>query len=91
MARRKPPANLQAYDYYLLGIEAKHKETKEDNIRAQELFRKALELDPRFRARLYRVGFDLWLRDLAELHRIQGPILARLARRRAEGGGPRSV
>lgn len=48
VARRKPPANLQAYDYYLLGIEAKHKETKEDNIRAQELFRKALELDPRF-------------------------------------------
>jgi TolB-like protein len=37
VARRKPPANLQAYDYYLLGIEAKHKETKEDNIRAQEL------------------------------------------------------
>ena len=76
VARRKPPANLQAYDYYLLGIEAKHKETKEDNIRAQELFRKALELDPKIRARLYRVGFDLWLRDLAELHRIQGPILA---------------
>ena len=48
VARRKSPANLQAYDYYLLGIEAKHKETKEDNIRAQELFRKALELDPKF-------------------------------------------
>ena len=65
MARRKPPANLQAYDYYLLGIEAKHKETKEDNIRAQELFRKALELDPRF-ARAYTglaltYGYEIWL------------------------------
>jgi TolB-like protein len=65
VARRKPPANLQAYDYYLLGIEAKHKETKEDNIRAQELFRKALELDPRF-ARAYSglaltYGYEIWL------------------------------
>jgi Flp pilus assembly protein TadD len=76
VARRKPPANLQAYDYYLLGIEAKHKETKEDNIRAQELFRKALELDPRFARAYTGLAFDLWLRDLAELHRIQGPILA---------------
>jgi TolB-like protein/Tfp pilus assembly protein PilF len=46
--RRKPPANLQAYDYYLLGMESKHKETKKNNIRAQELFRKAIELDPEF-------------------------------------------
>jgi TolB-like protein/cytochrome c-type biogenesis protein CcmH/NrfG len=65
VARRKPPANLQAYDYYLLGIEAKHKETKDDNIRAQELFRKALELDPRF-ARAYTAlaltyGYEIWL------------------------------
>ena len=65
VARRKSPANLQAYDYYLLGIEAKHKETKEDNIRAQELFRKALELDPRF-ARAYTglaltYGYEIWL------------------------------
>ena len=65
VARGKPPANLQAYDYYLLGIEAKHKETKEDNIRAQELFRKALELDPRF-ARAYTglaltYGYEIWL------------------------------
>ena len=52
VARRKPPANLQAYDYYLLGVESKHKETKEDNIKAQKLFHKALELDPGF-ARAY--------------------------------------
>src|SRR5262249_49635078 len=33
--RRKLPANLQAYDYYLLAMESKHKETKEDNVKAQ--------------------------------------------------------
>jgi TolB-like protein/class 3 adenylate cyclase len=65
IARRKPPADLRAYDYYLLGIEAKHKETKEDNIKAQELLRKALELDPKF-ARAYvglawTYGYEIWL------------------------------
>jgi TolB-like protein/class 3 adenylate cyclase/Tfp pilus assembly protein PilF len=51
-SRRKPPDNLQAYDYYLLGMEAKHRFTKEDNKKAQEFFRKAIELDPNF-ARAY--------------------------------------
>ena len=52
LARRKPPEDLQAYDYYLLGIETKERFTSEDNKRAQALFRKALELDPNF-ARAY--------------------------------------
>ncbi len=51
-ALRKPPASLQAYELYLLGMAAKHKETKEDNIKAIELFRKAIEIDPNF-ARAY--------------------------------------
>ena len=46
VARRKPPANLQAYELYLLGFEHKHRFTKEDNLKAQELARKAIELDP---------------------------------------------
>jgi TolB-like protein len=48
LARRKPPESLLAYDYYVLGIEAKELFTKENNKRAQELFLKALELDPNF-------------------------------------------
>ena len=52
VARRKPPANLQAYELYLLGFEHKHRFTKEDNLKAQELARKAIELDPSF-ARAY--------------------------------------
>jgi TolB-like protein/class 3 adenylate cyclase len=47
-ARRKPPESLQAYDYYLLGIEHKHRFTLEDNKKAQELLNKAIALDPTF-------------------------------------------
>jgi TolB-like protein len=59
LLRRKPPANLSAFDNYLLAMEAKHKVTKEGLIEAEGLFRKALELDPQL-ARAY-VG-------LAEVH-----------------------
>jgi TolB-like protein/class 3 adenylate cyclase/Tfp pilus assembly protein PilF len=51
-SRRKPPENLQVYDYYLLGMEAKHRFTKEDNKQAQGFFQKAIEQDPNF-ARAY--------------------------------------
>lgn len=52
LIRRKPPANLTAYDTYLLAMEAKHKVTKEGLAEAEDLFRKALQLDPRL-ARAY--------------------------------------
>ncbi|MEZ5447397.1 MAG: BTAD domain-containing putative transcriptional regulator [Gammaproteobacteria bacterium] len=52
LLRRKPPANLTAYDTYLLAMEAKHKVTKESLTEAEGLFRKALELDPQL-ARAY--------------------------------------
>src|SRR5262245_33929296 len=41
LLRRKPPANLSAFDNYLLAMEAKHKVTKESLIEAEGLFRKA--------------------------------------------------
>jgi tetratricopeptide (TPR) repeat protein len=47
-ALRKPPANLQAYELYLLAMASKHRETKEDNIKAIELFHRAIEIDPNF-------------------------------------------
>jgi len=52
LIRRKPPQDLTAYETYLLGMEAKHKVTKEGLDEAEGLFRKALELDPRL-ARAY--------------------------------------
>jgi TolB-like protein len=80
VTHRKKPANLQAYDYYLLGIEAKHKETREDNIRAQELLKKALELDSRF-ARAYiglawTYGYEIWLGYTESASRTRGDWLA---------------
>ena len=52
LIRRKPPSDLTAYDTYLLGMEAKHKVTKEGLDEGERLFRKALEIDPQL-ARAY--------------------------------------
>jgi TolB-like protein len=52
LIRRKPPASLTAYETYLLGIEAKHKVTKEGLLEAERLFQKAIAIDPQL-ARAY--------------------------------------
>jgi TolB-like protein/Tfp pilus assembly protein PilF len=57
LIRRKPPADLTAYEHYLLGMEAKHGGasggiTKEGLEEAERKFRKALEIDPQL-ARAY--------------------------------------
>lgn len=46
IARRKPPASLEAYDFYLLGVELKHRFTKESNAEAIRLLARAIALDP---------------------------------------------
>lgn len=51
-ARRRPPENLAAYEYYTLGMESLFRQTRQDNKKAQELLHKALDLDPNF-ARVY--------------------------------------
>jgi tetratricopeptide (TPR) repeat protein len=50
--RRKPPANLTAYDYYIEGQELHYKLTKDDVAKAEGLLKKAIERDPQF-ARAY--------------------------------------
>jgi tetratricopeptide (TPR) repeat protein len=50
--RRKPPANLNSYDYYIAGRELHYKLTKDDVAKAEPLLKKAIELDPQF-ARAY--------------------------------------
>jgi TolB-like protein/class 3 adenylate cyclase len=47
-AKRKPPASLEAYELYLLGIEEKHKLTKESLAEAKRLMTRATEVDPGF-------------------------------------------
>lgn len=44
----RPTESLAAYDLYLKGREAHHRDTETDNREAVRLFRKALELDPKY-------------------------------------------
>jgi adenylate cyclase len=45
-SKQKPTENMAAYDYVLRAKDHHHKHTKEDNIKAVEMARKAIELDP---------------------------------------------
>jgi adenylate cyclase len=47
-SKRKPTNNLDAYDYYLRGVEGVHTQTRESTSEALRLFHKAIELDPTF-------------------------------------------
>ena len=47
-AKRKPTGNLDAYDYYLRGMAAVHRWSREGNNEALRLFYRAIELDPEF-------------------------------------------
>jgi len=47
---RVPTDNLEAYDYYLRGIEYLNRFTHETNAQARQLFEKAVALDPEFAA-----------------------------------------
>ena len=52
ISRRKLPLNLEAYDLVLLGYDLMVRRTEKDHYKAEELFKKAIELDPQF-ARAY--------------------------------------
>jgi tetratricopeptide (TPR) repeat protein len=70
LIRRKPPNDLTAYEFYLLGMEAKHGGaaggvTKEGLEKAESFFRKALEIDPELaRAYVGLVWVQFYLIDL---------------------------
>jgi adenylate cyclase len=44
----KPPASMQAYDFYLRGKELDSKGTRSDNFAGQDMYKRAIELDPEF-------------------------------------------
>lgn len=48
MLAQKTTRNFEAYDLFLQGQEYYRRTTREDNLAARELFRKAIELDPGF-------------------------------------------
>ena len=88
-AKRKPTESLDAYDYYLRGMSTFYRRTNEANSAAQQLFRKAIELDPEFASAHAMVAWcyvwrnlNGWMIDRAE----EIAEAARLARRAVELG-----
>ena len=75
LVRRKPPANLTAFDTYLLGMEAKHKVTKEALLEAEGLFRKAITLDPQLARAYYGLAtVQMYLIDLGLAPSMDGAL-----------------
>ncbi len=58
--RRIPTDNLTAYDSFLRGMEYFSRFTKEANDRAQQMFERAIELDPEFAAAYAFLGLLYW-------------------------------
>jgi TolB-like protein/class 3 adenylate cyclase/Flp pilus assembly protein TadD len=57
---RAPTDNLEAYDYFLRGWESFQRFTKEANIQAQQLFERAVELDPEYAEAYAGLGMTYW-------------------------------
>jgi TolB-like protein/class 3 adenylate cyclase len=56
--RRKPPANLGAYDYERLGTELYLRATSvEESYRAEDMIKKGIEFDPQFARLYFRLGW----------------------------------
>lgn len=62
--QRAPTDNLEAYDYYLRGLEsflrAQHETKKEANAQARQMYEKALELDPQYAGAYAGLGWSYW-------------------------------
>jgi len=73
---RKTTDNLEAYDAYLRGLEFYNRATQEANVQAQQLFEKAIELDPQYAEAYARLSYTLssewvmlWSQDPQTLER----------------------
>ena len=76
-ARRKPPDSLDAWSCYLRGLWHLYRHTAEDSAKAQELFRRAIELDPGFAAPHAALGFSLYYEVVGGLVSDPGDRLSR--------------
>lgn len=62
--RRKPPASLDAYDLYLIGVEAKAQRTKESISKGLAALDRSIALDPNFaRAYIIRAWLHMFTAD----------------------------
>ena len=88
-AKRKPTESLDAYDYYLRGLESFYIQTRESMTEARRLFQKAIELDPGFASAYAMAAYCFavrkasgWVTDRA----LEIAEAARLARRAVDLG-----
>ena len=58
---RKSTDNLEAYDFLLRGVEYFLRATKEANAQAQQMFEKALAMDPQYAEAYAWLGWTYWL------------------------------
>jgi TolB-like protein/DNA-binding winged helix-turn-helix (wHTH) protein/Tfp pilus assembly protein PilF len=58
---RKTTDNVEAYDYMLRGMAHWLRTSKEDNLRAQEFYEKALTLDPQYAAAYTEMGITYYM------------------------------
>lgn len=58
---RKHTDNLEAYDYYLRGVEYGMRTTKETNAQARQMLEKAVALDPQYAEAYARLGHTYYL------------------------------
>jgi TolB-like protein len=72
-AKRMPTGSLRSYDYYLRGLACFHRDERQANAEALELFYKAIELDPEFATAYGMAAWcynqrlrNGWLADLSE-------------------------
>ena len=88
-AKRKPTENLDAYDYFLRGLAAAHKITRDPVLEALQLFNKAIELDSDFASPHGVAAFCYVMRKMngwAVNPAADGAEAARLAQRVVECG-----
>jgi adenylate cyclase len=58
---RKPPSSFEAYDYRLRALDHLHRLNKDDNIKARELYEKALSLDSEYASAYIGLGWTYLL------------------------------
>ncbi|HEX9869172.1 MAG TPA: tetratricopeptide repeat protein [Candidatus Tectomicrobia bacterium] len=58
---RKHTDNLEAYDYFLRGVEAFNRFTKESNTQARQLYEKAVALDPQYAEAEANLGWTYYM------------------------------
>ncbi|PTX62885.1 TolB-like protein [Kordia periserrulae] len=61
---KKPTENLEAYDYFLRGLQPLQTQTREDLLKAISLFKKATELDPTFSLAYAKMAFAYFYLDI---------------------------